>query len=275
MAGALQNATGLQRWDSPGRAPLLALHGFTGDAEDFAWLAEHSRDSLDWWALNLPGHGNARVDDHDALALGDFLDVIEAARRRIVAETQQVPILLGYSMGGRVALHAVNQKPANWRALVTIGATPGIGDPVRRMDRLIADEDLANRMRRQSIDAFLETWQAMPIIKSQDSIPAEILESLRLRRLRNDPAQLAAALVAVSSGKLPSLWDYLGDLDLPCLITAGAFDQKFCAIAREMLPKLPNARMEIIPKVGHCAHLEAPDVFLSALLAFLVRELPE
>ncbi|WP_309383807.1 2-succinyl-6-hydroxy-2,4-cyclohexadiene-1-carboxylate synthase [Cerasicoccus frondis] len=269
MAGSLQTATGLQRWDSPGRPPLLALHGFTGDAEDFVWLAGRSRHALDWWALNLPGHGNTFVRDPQSLTLENFLDAVEAARRRIVAETNQAPILLGYSMGGRVALHAVARNSAKWRALVTVGATPGIADPSRRLDRLVNDEDLAERMAEQSIDEFLVAWQALPIIQSQDNIPVEILEPLRERRRRNDPKQLAAAMLAVSTGRLPSLWDHLMDMTLPCLITAGAFDDKFCSLARRMEPKLPAPQVAIIPKVGHCAHLEAPDEFLKVLLKFV------
>ncbi|WP_309398783.1 alpha/beta fold hydrolase [Cerasicoccus maritimus] len=269
MAGPLQHATGLQRWDSPGQSPLLALHGFTGDAEDFAWLAGQSREKLDWWALNLPGHGNALVADPDALVLDDFLDEVESARRRIVAETGRTPILLGYSMGGRVALHAVARNPSKWRALVTVGATPGIADPTRRLDRLMMDEDLAHRMREQTVDEFLQAWQSMPIIQSQDNIRPEILEPLRERRRRNDPVQLAGALLAMSTGRIPSLWDYLVDLDLPCLITTGAFDHKFCDIAHSMEPRLPYPSMAVVPKVGHCAHLEAPEQFLRVLLSFV------
>ncbi|GHB96704.1 2-succinyl-6-hydroxy-2,4-cyclohexadiene-1-carboxylate synthase [Cerasicoccus arenae] len=271
MAGALQNATGLQRWDSPESPPLLALHGFTGDANDFAWLAEHSRESIDWWALNLPGHGNAHITEPDSLKLDDFLDAIEVARRKIVAVTGQRPDLFGYSMGGRIALHTASRNPAKWRSLITVGATPGISDPIHRMDRLVADEDLAKRMRKQSIEEFLEAWQAMPIIKSQESIPQEILGPMHTRRRRNNPTQLAAALVAVSTGRLPALWDHLSELDLPYLAIIGQMDLKFGQITQKMRPYLPNAELASIPGVGHCAHLEAPEAFLELLQAFRAR----
>lgn len=273
MAGASsQYPAGLKRWRAVGKPPLLALHGFTGDAQDFAWLAEHSSDAIDWWALDLPGHGEARFNDPAKLTLADFLDAIETARQRIFAETLQPPHLLGYSMGGRVALHAAQRDITAWRSLITIGATPGIEEPARRMDRLIADEDLAERMSRQTIEQFLTAWQSMPIIKSQDAIPENILRSLRARRQLNDPRQLAGALVAVSSGRLPSLWDQLNDFDLPYLIMAGQTDQKFSTIAHKMAPLLPQSEVSLLAKAGHCAHLESPEEFLMILRGFL-REL--
>lgn len=270
MAGAPKaGSAGLQRWRSPERPPILALHGFTGDAQDFACLADASRDALDWWALDLPGHGNARVESPEQLTLEDFLQAIESARARIEAETGQRPHLLGYSMGGRIALHAAKHHPAAWRTLITIGATPGIAEPARRMDRLIADEDLAARMRRQTIDEFLQAWQAMPIIRSQDAIAPRILNAMRARRRLNDPQQLAGALMAVSSGRLPSLWDELDQLDLPYLIMAGQADQKFATIAHKMAPLLPRPEVCLLAKAGHCAHLESPDEFLMLLRGYL------
>jgi len=269
MAGAKQIAAGLLRWESSGKPPILALHGFTGDAEDYTWLAKNSSNALDWWAVDLPGHGLATVADPEGLTLEDFLSVISDARQRINDATGKAPILLGYSMGGRIALHAVRRQSADWRALVTIGATPGIAEPSKRMDRLLADEDLAERMRLQSIDEFLKAWQAMPIIRSQNRIPQAILGPMRDRRLRNDPRQLAGALLAVSSGQLPSLWDELDEIALPYLIVAGQQDQKFSQIAHLMAPQLPNAEISLLPKAGHCAHLEMPDDFLFVLRSII------
>lgn len=268
MARERHDVTGLHRWAAPGRPPLLALHGFTGDAEDFAWLAEQTCHAIDWWAIDLPGHGTQPIDPQHA-SLDDFVACVERARERIVEVTGHRPDLLGYSMGGRVALHAACRNPFAWRSLITIGATPGITDPGRRLDRLMADEDLAKRMRGQTIEGFLEAWRVLPIIQSQEQIPSAIREPMMARRRQQDPRQLAAALIAVSSGFIPSLWDGLGVLQLPTLLVTGQLDEKFCHIARKMEPLLPAAQLSLIPRVGHCAHLEKPEAFISALLGFL------
>lgn len=185
-----------------------------------------------------------------------------------MATTGQAPILLGYSMGGRLALHAVASDPALWRALVLIGATPGLRDCAEREGRAREDAALADAMATLSIDAFLEHWRQKPVIRSQDNIPAAILGPLRERRCRNDPRRLAAALRGFSPGLLPDLWPALPGLDLPVLVLAGARDAKFARLGQTMASALPQGRFAAIPAAGHCAHLEQAEAFLALLRTF-------
>lgn len=246
----------------PPPIPLIALHGFTGDAEDFAWLAAHSSHHWDWRSLDLPGHGACAPGN---VSLDACLRLIEHARTSAYEATGQCPLLLGYSMGGRVALHAASREPDAWRGLVLIGATPGLSDKKERRARAEADHALAAHLANLSIDDFLAQWQRHPIIASQENIPPDILTPLRERRRRHHPERLAAALRALSPGILPALWERLPALDLPTLLIAGEQDAKFAGIAREMAARLPHAQVTLLPDVGHCAHLEAPTAFLQAL----------
>jgi len=247
---------------------VLALHGFAGSAGDIEPVIQASLGECQWWALQLPGHGQGEPIE-EPLTLASFLDLVETARKEIVDATGEPPMLLGYSMGGRLALHAALQNPEKWRALVTIGATPGLDDPAEREARQQADAELAARMRRQSIDEFLGEWQAKPIIRSQENIPRRIRDAMTQRRRENDPAALARVLETLSPGTLPSLWDELPRLTIPCLFVAGEDDPKFSAIAERMAAAVPNARTAIIHNAGHCAHLENTPRFTPELLRFL------
>ncbi|MGE9296475.1 MAG: 2-succinyl-6-hydroxy-2,4-cyclohexadiene-1-carboxylate synthase [Puniceicoccales bacterium] len=260
-------------WKNVNRKPaVLALHGFIGCGRDFEPVIEKTTGEISWWTLDLPGHGVSHIKP--PYRLETFLEQIEQARALVVEETGERPILLGYSMGGRLALHAAARAPEHWRALITIGATPGIDDETERATRLQADAERAQRMRGQSIDAFLAEWASEPIIQSQENIPRAIREAMLERRRQNAPHPLAEALEALSPGALPSLWGELNRLALPCLFVAGENDPKFSAIAERMATAVPNAHAEIIPEAGHCAHLEKSWPCTSKLIRF-IDDLPQ
>ncbi|MEO0794154.1 MAG: alpha/beta fold hydrolase [Verrucomicrobiota bacterium] len=267
---SLPNESTLQRWESPGQPPILALPGFLGDAQDFAWLAQQSLQHLDWWSLDLPGQGNAKHEGiRNGLFLGHFLAAVKRAQREIVEHTQQLPILLGYSMGGRIAIQTALDSPKYWRALVTIGSTPGIESEDDRATRRKADALLAEKIRRQPIEVFLEQWNQLPIIRSQQSIPSDLRIPMQERRRQNIPDAIANMLTALSPGLIPSRWEDLPNLKIPCLFTAGTNDKKFSNIADLMAALAPQSQLAPIRRAGHCAHLEQPHDFLEKLLTFV------
>jgi pimeloyl-ACP methyl ester carboxylesterase len=99
-----------------------------------------------------------------------------------------------------------------------------------------------------------------------------VLSAERERRLQNDPRSLAAALVGLGTGKLPSLWDTLARIETPTLLIAGELDAKYAEIARRMSRRMPNARAVVVSGAGHTVHLEAPAAWLDAVVGFLAEE---
>lgn len=173
--------------------------------------------------------------------------------------------LVGYSMGGRIALHAALALAPRVTRLVLIGASPGIADPAQRLARQAADERLAEEIERCTIEQFAASWARTPVLADQ---PPEVAAAVHADRLRNTPAGLARALRGLGTGALPSLWARLGELHLPTTLVAGQRDQKFSELAREMARKLPQAEVVSVPGAGHAVHLEAP----ARVAATLARE---
>ena len=253
--------------DVRGQGPaLLLLHGFTGSAA--TWTPH-----LDAWrgfttvAVDLLGHGasDCPADQRryrmercaeDLVALLDRLDVRRAA-------------VLGYSMGGRIALRLALQAPERLWAMVLESASPGIEDASEREERARSDADLAEAIERDGVEAFLERWQALPLFASQARLPAALQEELRRQRLRNDPRGLASSLRGMGAGQQEPLLARMGGIRMPVLAIAGALDDKYCALARRMAVALPCARTEIVPDAGHAVHLERPQAFAGAARGFL------
>lgn len=241
------------------------LHGFTGSAE--AWgatvLDGLERAGVEAVVVDLPGHGSDVGRDEPA----DFS--LEAALGRIDAEAGRAGGVVGYSMGGRLALHYALRRPSPVRRLILESASPGLEDDDERAERRAADEALAERILRIGIEAFIDEWEALPLFASQEGLPREARATHRARRLRNDPRSLAAALRGLGTGALSSLWDRLGELSAPTLLIVGELDRKFVEIGRRMEAALPRATLAVVPGSGHTVHLERPDAWLDLVTGFL------
>ncbi len=245
-----------------GRPTVLALHGFTGAIEDTSVLAE-TAPWLNWLAPALPGHdidtGHAEL--WALRDLGAYLQALWA-----LCQAGQSRILMGYSMGGRLALHCALERPELQTGLVLVGASPGLRTEEERTERRTADAALAEEVRRLGQRAFLANWAQKPLIATQRQfIHPNHLRLMDLGRSRHRIEGLCQSLEQQGTGALPSLWDSLEQLNLPVLLVTGSLDAKFGGIADAMAARLPRAHRVTLEGVGHAAHLEAPEAFSKAL----------
>ncbi len=240
--------------------PLLALHGFTGGGADFGPLAR--RVGAAWIAPDLPGHGGTT-------APATFTAAVDDLARLVGAPTFD---LLGYSLGGRVALALAAAHPHRVRRLVLVGASPGLASPGERARRRGADAERAAQVEAAGVADFLAAWQAQPLIATQARVDAPTRAVMRAVRAGHTAAGLSASLRGMGTGAMPPLWDALAHVSCPTLLVAGAEDPKFLAIAQRMFERLPRAEVWPVPGAGHCAHLEAPARFAERLGAFLADD---
>ncbi len=251
------------------RAPsVLALHGFTGGGADFAPLAD-AFPQLAWRAPDLPGHapkprrrGSPR-DDSSLVAAIRYLDFRTRPKNR--------EILLGYSLGARLALRFALARPRRFSALVLIAASPGLSDPAARAARREADEKLAQEILAGGVPPFLEQWRARPLIATQKKIPAAWRAEMEARRQRLRAEGLAASLREFGQAVLDPVDELLPWLRLPVLLVAGAEDPVYVAHAHAMQKQMPAAEVLIVPGAGHLAHLENLPAFAAGFGSFLSR----
>ncbi len=239
----------------------VVLHGFTGSAAAMAPLASRLPDPV--MALDLPGHGSAPASDDPAdYTMAAAVDGVVAA----AAHLEQFA-LVGYSMGGRVALHIALACPDRVVALALIGARAGIDDPAERDERIAADEALASRIESEGVEWFADYWADRPLFASQrHRLSAEQRAGLRAQRLACDPRGLAFSLRGMGAGAVESIGCRLGELSMPCALVVGEDDTKFAAIAHEMAAVMPRAEVCLIPDAGHATHLEAPYTTAAAVI---------
>ena len=235
---------------------VVFLHGFTHTGRSWHPVIAALGERYTSVADDIRGHGDAseRVPVSLEAVIGD---VLAGAPGRFT--------LVGYSMGGRLALHVALAAGDRVQRLVLIGASPGIADEGERSARLRADGQLADEIERSSIDEFARRWAQTPVLAG---LPAAALDAAHADRLRSTPAGLARALRGLGTGALPSLWDRLGELSMPVTLVVGERDSKFQAIAAEMAAAIPTAGVVIVPGAGHAVHLEAPEAVVRQLARF-------
>ena len=232
---------------------VVLLHGFTQTGASWNPVLAGLEERYRVVAPDIRGHGSA--SERVPVSLEAVLEDLGAlAPARFT--------LAGYSMGGRIALHAALLMAARVERLVLIGASPGIADAADREARREADERLADEIEGSDIDTFARRWAQTPVRSGQ---PPDVLAAVHADRLRTRPAGLARALRGLGTGALPSLWDRLAELDMRVLLIVGERDERFQAIAAEMASGLPDAEVLVVPGAGHAVHLEAPAVVARAL----------
>lgn len=252
--------------------PVVVLHGFTGSALAMAPLTERLAvgerrcPALRVIVPDLVGHGRSEVpDDVDLYRVEAMANQVAALADTLGCETFH---LVGYSMGGRVALTLGCVSPHRLRSLTLIGASPGIADPDERRSRAEADAARAERILAD-LEAFVDEWMDDPLFAGQAGLGEAHLRAARAQRLASNPQGLARSLTAAGTGAMQPLHERLADCDTPTLLVVGAHDSKFCAIAAQLAAELPRAAVARIDGTGHAAHLEQPDATAAAIADFI------
>ena len=261
-----------RRGAGDGPATVLVLHGFTGSGAAMAPLWERLRDRYTVLAPDLLGHGRspAPLDLSEYTTQAAVRQLAEVLDRHRTASAHVV----GYSMGGRLALALACAAPERVASVAVVGASAGIPDDRERTERRRRDKALADRIEADGIEAFVDHWMELPLFASQQRLGADHLDRMRTQRLDNRPVGLAMSLRGSGTGAQPPLHDDLARSSVPFLFVAGAEDAKFAALARQLAGIAPVGSVATIEGAGHAAHLEQPDAVVAAVSAHFASAAP-
>jgi 2-succinyl-6-hydroxy-2,4-cyclohexadiene-1-carboxylate synthase len=241
---------------------MLFLHGFMGRGADWSVVAESVQDRVFCLMVDLPGHGAS-------VGLPKTAYTMDAAVEQLIevldAERINQCTVVGYSMGGRTALHLACRHPDRCRRLVLESASPGLDTAAQRAGRRRVDRARARSIIRD-FEAFLHDWYRMPLFES--IARHHLIEAIVEQRRHNVPAELAKSLHGMGAGAQQPLWERLPALRISTLAVTGALDDKYRAVTRRMAALAPHLRSVIVPGAGHNVHAERPDAFIAHLHRF-------
>lgn len=239
--------------------PLLMLHGFTGSLKTWEPFVPRWSGQYKLVMVDVIGHGKSDAPPDPArygmdFATRDLASLCDALNIKTCA-------VLGYSMGGRLALAFATRYPERVNALILVSSSPGLKGESERQARVKQDEQLATFIEQNGVRAFVERWEKLPLFASQSRLPRPVREKIRRGRLQNSANGLANSLRGMGTGRQPSLWEAIKKANVPTLLLVGEEDLKFSRIAEEMERLMPRATRCQVPAVGHAVHVEQPDVF--------------
>ncbi len=244
--------------------PILCLHGFSENLSTWEFIhPEHCQMIL----VDLIGHGNS--EKPDILEPYTVPAIIGQLHKLMQYIGHQEYALLGYSMGGRMALAYSLAYPREVIRLILESTSYGECDALNRVKRRKGDVWLANAIRENGIEWFNRYWSGLDLFASQKYLPQAVRDKICERRLLNAPHALANILLGSGQGIYPCFKRQITNLSLPVLFINGEYDDNYLKIGREFEQLNACIRREIIRGAGHNTHIENPRVFNAVVNTWL------
>lgn len=218
---------------------LIALHGFLGKPSDWDFLDPH------FFLLKPPFHAGS-----------DFRSWTDGFHSNVAVPSPK--ILMGYSMGGRLALHALLANPSKYSAGIVISTHPGLKSKEEKMERYKIDQQTAYDIIQKPWPDLMRGWESQPLFDNS---------TYRFDRKEEDydRKELSEQLLNYSLGLQSDLRSELKNLKIPLYWITGENDKKYSELAKEVESVHPFSKHISIPKGAHRAPWENPTYFLDTL----------
>ena len=245
------------------QTPIIFLHGFTGKANDWEFLFEYF--SNEYYPIAIDFNYHIKDETNKTNFKFDLNNLNKLLNKTFDLFHFDKAFLVGYSMGGRIALTFANSYPEKIKGLVLESSSPGITNQIDRENRYISDNELANDLIKNGTDVFLDFWYSQSMFNSLFSYKNELIKN----KSSLCKYKLANILTNFSTGIMPPLWDSLNKFNFPILLITGELDTKFTKINIEMQNLLPLSEHKIISNAGHNVHLEKNIDFTILVMDFI------
>ena len=246
---------------------ILFLHGFMGNLHEFDQVIESLFNDFSYLTIDLPGHGETQILDDECYTMASTAAAIIELLDELKIDQCY---LIGYSMGGRLALYLTLYFPHKFIKVILESASPGLATETARLARIKSDTQIARKLSRiihqDDFYNFLNNWYQQPIFGDIKNHPQ--YQSMVESRLANQSLNLIKSLQFMGTGSQPSLWELLTENTIPILLLVGEKDGKFIDINMAITEKCNIAKLQIIEQVGHNSHLENTLAFVQNIRDF-------
>lgn len=242
---------------------IVFLHGFTGSSMTWQHVAHKLPADYRIVAIDLIGHGKTAAPKQ--LLHYTMEEQVEFLHDFFESRGIETAILVGYSMGGRLAMAFTSKYESCVDKLILESASPGLADFAERTSRIERDNQLASRIEEGGVEAFVDYWQEISLFSSQKQLADSVQKEIRQERLSQRAHGLANSLRGMGTGQQKSYWSSLSKLSKPVVLLVGELDSKFCSIAEKMAEHLPKCTVIKVSGVGHAIHVENPESFATII----------
>lgn len=239
---------------------VVFIHGFPHTHHLWDEQVKGLASQLRVITYDLREHGQSQIGD-GTLLIEFFVDDLISLLDHL--QLQQVT-LVGLSMGGYIALRAMERNPERFESLVLCDTS---SDPDNNAAKLKRAKSI-QMIREKGLESFVESYTDGVLMPETLRKNPELQNRFRKMILENKPPTVKGTFAALSARM--DMNPVLSSIRVPTLIIVGEKDQITpLEQAKKLQAGISGSRLEIIPGVGHLSSFESPEVFNSALLQFL------
>lgn len=246
----------------PSNPTIVLLHGFLGDKQDWSAVTEVLAKQYYCISIDLPGHGKSLNQPLPTPGFETCCELIEQTVAKLGSKQYH---LVGYSLGGRIALHLARRYPSCVLSLILESCHPGLQSEQDKAQREINDAQWADKLAQLDITTFLTQWYQQAVFADLSSKERQLMI---LRRSGNQGANLSNCYQATSLAQQADLWDTPAVISAPCIFIAGVDDKKFLSLATRWQQQYP-LKLYPVNASGHNVHSAAPGIFSQLVLRLL------
>ena len=244
--------------------PIICLHGFSENLSTWEFIELDGHQLI---LIDLIGHGKS--DKPKPCKYYSLKVMLKHLNKLIFKLGLKKYSMLGYSMGGRIALAYALTYPKEIEKLILENASYGEEGFLNRLKRRRNDLNLAKSIEGNGIEWFNQYWSDLSIFKSQRRLSKAIIKEISERRLLNEAQALSNTLKGTGQGKFPCLKSKISKLSMPILYISGEYDEKYEAVGKNFEKLNRNIKHVVINGCGHNTHIEDTNAFVEVLNKFL------
>lgn len=231
---------------------IHALHGFLGRPNDWEILFKGTKHS-DY----LKSHDLFTAEPQP------FNTWAAQLNTTILEEDEDRPrVLLGYSLGSRLAMYLLSQNPTMWDGAILVSPNPGLQSDQEREERLMIDAKWADKFEMADWQELMLEWNAREVFKN-DTISLKREESEYSRKI------LSSVLKVWSLSKQRDFREFLNNLQIPVLWITGSEDSAYEKYTSQIALQHPHSKKISFPSAGHRVPWQQPKRFMCEIETFL------
>jgi 2-succinyl-6-hydroxy-2,4-cyclohexadiene-1-carboxylate synthase len=238
--------------------PLIFLHGFFGSTQDFFPMIALLQESFYCIGIDLPGHGASAP-----LNPLNFSSVVDKLLEAILTLKLNQPSILGYSLGGRLAMLLHKKAPDSFYKMVILSAHPGL-QPEELPQRILLENSWLKLLEELPLSDFLVKWYEQPLFQTLSP------QALISQRSCGNKKALLDMMKTLRLSLQPSIWNHLNMTQNQWLFISGEKDTAYTSLYTKLPPLCHKV---VIPGVSHALPIEEPRSIAFFVTVFLKRSI--
>lgn len=244
--------------------PVIFLHGFPLD--HYMWDNQIKHLEKEYYCVSYDIKGLGESDPGDGqYTIESFVDDLFFVMDEMNIDR---PVVCGMSMGGYIALRAVEREQSRFRGVILCDTKSAADNDEAKLKRAAGIKKINSEGAEKYVSGFIPNLFVPESVKDDNELYTSVLK----RSIKSDPIGLKGCLLAMQ-GRTDTT-PFMEKITLPALLLCGAIDTITPPLVmREMHEKIKNSEFAVAPRAGHMSPIENPEFINDMILGFLKRRI--